>query len=525
MTLPARREFQALKWRRRSGILAFLVILIASLWAVHFDLERFWRGLPAMGDLVRRILNPDFGESERALKALAETFELAIAGTALGLVLALPAVLLSANNIAPWKAGGKVLNGLFAFLRTIPSLVWAALLVAIFSIGRFAGLVALAIIAFLMAQKLLREAVEALPENLLDSLRSVGAKRSQVLLKAVLPKLQDELWSSFFLILESNIRSASVLGFVGAGGIGQILWTDLNHLRYDRVATVILLLFLSIFALDLLSFLVRKRLARQASYSDFASYKRHQRLKTLTTLVLLPALLLAFIASLNLSFERVLIGGSHAMRILSRLAQPEWSYWPSMLRGLNETFFIAVSATLLGALPALLLSYLAAVKIGPSRWLAWPCKALMNLLRAFPPMITAIIFFRGVGPGPMAGTLALTLYTTGVLGKLYHELLENLPPNLSDSLIAVGASRWQVFRRGLIPQTFDRFLALCLYRLESNLRNSTLLGIVGAGGIGQLMSMNIQVRAWERVSLLILALALLVFVLDRFSAAGQKRLR
>lgn len=519
-------EFKNLRLKKRLVRWAFLLLVVLSLWAIDFDVVRLVRGFPAMGDLLARIARPSFDDAQNALSALAETFEMAIIGTALGLILSIPMVLLTAQSIAPSRILRKVLNFLFAFFRTIPSLVWAALLVSLFSIGRFAGLIALTIIALLIAQKLLREAVESLPQDYLWAVTSVGAGKTQVLVKAVLPKLFGELWSTFFLILESNVRSASVLGFVGAGGIGQILWRDLNHLRYDRVAAIITLLFVSILLLDLLSLFFRTLLPKlRPTYKSLKQYKIAKTVTKLAQVILIPVLLYVFLSALDLSWERLALGREQGWHLLTRLFHPDFSYWPSLLRGITETFFIAISATLIGAMLSLVLSYLAAFTISPNKVVSLIFKALINLFRSFPPMITAIIFFRGVGPGPMAGTLALSLYTAGVLSKLYNEVLENLPENIRQNLFSTGATRTQTYVKGLLPQSFDRFLALCLYRLESNIRNSTLLGIVGAGGIGQLMNMNIQVRAWERVGLLLFALALLIFLIDRISAVLQHALR
>ncbi|MDO5733343.1 MAG: ABC transporter permease subunit, partial [Eubacteriales bacterium] len=216
----------------RAGI---LLLLYLSLWASSFVPSRLISGAPAMWELFWRILHPDFSQLDIVLIALWDTFKLALLASALGTCLAIPFVLLSARNISPNRYLANLLNLGFSFFRTLPSLVHAAILVSIFSVGKFSGLIALTIISILIAQKYLREALESLPSETLDSLKALGATQSQILLKSVLPQLHEDLYSCFFIILESNIRSASILGFVGAGGIGQVLWKDLNHLRYDRV--------------------------------------------------------------------------------------------------------------------------------------------------------------------------------------------------------------------------------------------------------------------------------------------------
>lgn len=144
-------------------------------------------------------------------------------------------------------------------------------------------------------------------------------------------------------------------------------------------------------------------------------------------------------------------------------------------------------------------------------------KGITNILRTFPPIITAIIFFRGVGPGPLAGAVALSIYTTGVLTKMYSEVLESTEKNIHDSVIVTGATNLQSYIHGLFPHTFPTFISLALYRLESNIRNSAVLGVIGAGGIGTILSMNITWRNWEQVGLLLLGTSLMVIIIDKLS--------
>lgn len=523
-----RRLHRFLLRKKAQGLglrLLFCLLLFVSLRASRFSLAALIDGAPAMGQLLARMLHPDFSQMGEVLPALCETFELAFLGSALGLFLALPAVYLTSARLAPCKSLALLLNFFFAFLRTLPSLVHAALLVALFSVGRFAGLLALAMIALLMAQKLLRERVDALPESLLLSFRSLGVTKAQLLLRAVLPALSDDLFSVFFLIIESNIRSASVLGFVGAGGIGQLLWQDLSHLRYDRIAGILILIFLSILALDTLSSLCR-RLQKKIRFSPKSLRSKRRSLRLAFFLKGLSLLALFYVSASFLSIrrERLIAGLFQFGKILRRFCAADLSYLPKVFSALAETFFIALSSTLLASILALLFAYLAADT--ERRRLRSPLfKALLNLLRSFPPMISAIVFFRAVGPGPMAGVLSLTLYTTAVLGKLFYEFLENLPPSFAESAGCGGLSPLVRYRFAVLPQCRDSYLSLCLYRFESNLRNSTLLGIVGAGGIGQLISMSLRVRAYEKAGILILSLVLLVFSLERMSSFLQKKLR
>lgn len=498
--------------------LGIIIILLYLGFKVEFDFLRLLRGIPDMMNLFRRMLNPNFSYGNEVFEKLFETIQIAIVSSVLGVVIAVPFSLIVAENITPNKFLANVLTAIFSFLRTIPSLIWAALLVSVFSIGRFSGIIALSLIAFLMSLKLFREYIESINENQLNSTRSVGANSIQVLRYCVLPHMFELSISVFFITLETNIRSATILGLVGAGGIGQIMWRDLNHLRYDNLSTLILILFLTILLIDLISLSLRRALKKSSiQFKSIKNYKRYQISKMIYIPLIIVGLFIVVFRSLDISYERLLIGVEQGNQIISRMVRMDFSYYPKLIDGIKESFFIAIFATIVGALFALVLSYLVAYNTSPHRGVSLVLKGIINILRTFPPIITAIIFFRGVGPGPLAGAMALSIYTTGVLTKMYSEVLESTERNIQDSVIVVGTSNLGSYRHGLIPHTFPTFISLALYRLESNIRNSTILGVIGAGGIGTTLAMNITWRNWEKVGFLLLGISLMVIIIDKLS--------
>ncbi len=509
--------------RRLCFIFGTLLLLLLSAKLTGFTPARLAKAFPAMGDLLRRMYPPQF-DQKSTFSALVETFYMAFWGTLLGFLLALPTVHLSCKSLVPAFLSRSI-NFLFAFFRTLPSLVHAALLVALFRVGTFAGLMALAIIAWIMTQKLLRERIEALPLEHIDSFCALGISKTRCYYTVLLSQVQNDLLSIFLLCLESNLRSASVLGLVGAGGIGQLLWRDLNHLRYARVLGIIILIFSSILILDALSALIRK-----TNFQGFKAKSPRQlflkrKIYRLAALILFITLCFALYLNLNLNAERLAQGQKQALSLLLRLFHPDWSYLPSVGQGLWETFWIALTSTLIASIFALILSPLAASNLSRFKAFSITAKALINLFRSFPPMITAILCFRGLGPGAASGVFALSIYTLGVLCKMDYEALENAPENNLYASQALGIGKLKSYIFVLRPETFDRYIGLCLYRFESNLRNSTLLGIIGAGGIGQRITQTLQLRQFERAGLLILCLAAFVLVIDRLSAWLQKQLR
>lgn len=495
-----------------------MIVLIFLGIKVEFSFIRLYKGIPSMLNLFVRMLKPNLLYRNEVFSKLLETIEMAIISSVTGVFLALPFSLLIADNITSNKYIANILTGIFSFVRTIPSLIWATLLVSIFSIGRFSGIIALTIIGFLMSLKLFKEYIEDINENQLNSTRSVGATSIQVLRYCVLPNILQLIISVFFIVFETNIRSATILGLVGAGGVGQIMWRDLNHLRYDNLSTLILILFLTILFIDLFSLYIRKNLInKHLKYKSIRDYKRTKILKGIFIPIGIIILTFVIFNFLDIKYERLLIGINQGKEMITRMINIDISYYSQLIRGIKESFFIAVFATMIGALLTFVLTYFTAYNTSPKKSISFFLKGIINILRTFPPIITAIIFFRGIGPGPLAGAMALSLYTTGVLTKMYSEVLENTEQNIRDSILSTGASNLQSYIHGLFPYTFSTFLSLTLYRLESNIRNSTILGIIGAGGIGTILSMNITWRNWERVGLLLLGVSFMVMAIDKFS--------
>jgi phosphonate ABC transporter permease subunit PhnE len=162
---------------------------------------------------------------------------------------------------------------------------------------------------------------------------------------------------------------------------------------------------------------------------------------------------------------------------------PNFERWELLLQGLAESLEMAVIASFLGILLSLPLSVLAARNLMPA-FVTWPVRLLIMLCRSFHPVIVAIIFVKAVGFGALAGIGALTIASVGFLGKLYTEAIEEISPKQIEAVRATGASFMNTIVFGVVPQVMFRFIGFSAYETDANLRNSTMVGIVGAGGIG-----------------------------------------
>lgn len=189
------------------------------------------------------------------------------------------------------------------------------------------------------------------------------------------------------------------------------------------------------------------------------------------------------LASLDVSSERLAAGWEQGARFIARMFPPELGKMDELWQGIKETLQIAVLATVVGLVLSLPVGLLAASNLSPAP-LRLVGRTLIAACRALHPVISAILFVKAVGFGPLAGILALVVATVGFVGKLFADAIEEISPKPIEAMRATGASFMGVVLFGVLPQVAPRFVGFATYQLDSNLRNSTMVGIVGAGGIG-----------------------------------------
>ena len=225
--------------------------------------------------------------------------------------------------------------------------------------------------------------------------------------------------------------------------------------------------------------------------------------------------LLAYIvyacAQLEISWERVLIGVDNADRFFSRLFPPNFERWELLVKGLLESLEIAVLASTLGIVLALPIGLFAARNLMPP-WVTWPARALIVMARSFHPVIVAILFVKAVGFGALAGILALTVASIGFIGKLFTEAIEEISDKQVEAVRATGSPFASVLSFGVLPQVFSRFIGFATYQLDSNLRNSTMVGIVGAGGIGGTLFAAFQRFDYDYVCAILISIITLIMI-------------
>ena len=208
---------------------------------------------------------------------------------------------------------------------------------------------------------------------------------------------------------------------------------------------------------------------------------------------------------------------------LRRMLPPDLTVLPSALQGAVTTVEIALLGTAVAAVAALPLGFVSARNVAPAP-LFYPARAVLNFFRSVDTLVYALIFVAAVGLGPFPGVLAVIAYTTTSLAKLYSEAIEGIEPGPVDAITATGATRLQVLRFGVLPQVLPLFLSYILYRLETNIRAATVLGFVGAGGIGFYLQTYLRMIDYSAASTALLVTIVMVMVVDAVSSKVRARL-
>lgn len=248
-------------WRTYISILSLLSILIFIVNDLEINfLELFSDSLKYFGDIFKRMLPPDFSNFKNLIYAMIETIEIAFLGTFIAIVLSIPVGLFSARNLAPNYGIFLVARTITIFFRAIPEFIIAMILVIAIGFGAIPGVLALGIHTMGFLAKFYAEDIEHINKGPVDALKSSGASKRQIISFAVIPQIIPSFVGNNLYILDRNIRMATMLGIVGAGGIGYELQSSFRMFEYPKVSAIIIIIFITIFLIDNLSSYIRSKI-------------------------------------------------------------------------------------------------------------------------------------------------------------------------------------------------------------------------------------------------------------------------
>lgn len=247
--------------------------------------------------------------------------------------------------------------------------------------------------------------------------------------------------------------------------------------------------------------------------------------KRIVIAILIVLLYVWTFASIDIDWVRAIERAqSNFQRVIPELFSPDWAAAGEVSLNMLETVFIAFAGSLMAAILAVPMSFLAASNMMGGKIFSATGKWILSAVRAFPELILAILFVVAVGPNAFAGVLAIAIGSTGMLGKMFSEIIESIDMEVVRGMEANGVNKIQVLFYAVMPQIIPEFLSFAIYRFEVDIRASSILGIVGAGGIGTMIIFASNNRNWNEMGMILLAIIVVVTVIDFTSARIRRKI-
>ncbi len=555
----------------RASLFFFIVATVWSWTYIGMDVTVLVTGFGDIGQLLTYMLPPTFGDLNQAISLTFQTLWMAVLGTFLAVLFSVPLAFAAARNTSPHPIVRVVARGIIVFTRAVPDLVFALIFVRALGIGVLPGVLALGFHSIGMIGKLLADSIESTDPMPQEAVTSTGGRRSQVIVSSLVPQIIPAFIGIVLYRLDINLRSATVLGLVGAGGVGLLLKARLGMLEYGEALGVVVIIIIFITVMEFLSAAVRSLLLGSENVAGVANAPRFSLGNQLFAIVtrrkknsapsapqssdeeskdavstagrVLPPLdserrqkliySLVFVGLLTVSWFAVEISPwefvtsfGDIVVTAGRFLPPDFSeIGDALVTGMLESIAIALVSTFLGTLLSFPLGLLAARNVTVNKFVYGLTRLLLLIIRGIPELIIAVIFVAAIGLGPIAGVFALTVGTAGFFAKLIADTLEEVDRRPREAVFATGATRMQEIATSVVPPAAPTLVGLFLYIIDINIRTSTVLGIVGGGGIGFLLFNSIRVLEFQATGAIILTIFLVVYAVELLSMYIRKQIQ
>lgn len=506
--------------RRAFGWALLGALFLLSCRASGVSLSLLVRRGRHFGDIVSRLFPPDWSYVPKVLPLLWATIQMSVTGTVLGSFLALLAAPFCAETVPPGPQFLKKLcRAVIQVLRSFPALILALPATFLFGLNSFSGAAAITVYTFAIMTRLTYEDLENAPAAPFQALTAMGVSGGKAYFRALVPAIGPAYLTNALYMLESNVRHSAILGYVGAGGIGLLLNEKVSWREYEKVGVILLLLFLTVCAVERLS----AWLTRAALGELRPSHRRKRLIIAIAAATVLFCTLTLEPPDLSHTSPALLRsmawGFTHPSLTLLFSTAPDGA-----AALLLETVCIAFAGTCLGAAAAAPLAFLASSRTAPKP-IAAVVRLLILLLRSVPFLIYGLIFIRITGPGSFAGVLTMAVCSLGLLCKRFGQAIDSADFRAVRALDAMGVPGLPRLVRGLFPQLRSAFASAALYRFDVNLRETAVLGLVGAGGIGAPLVFAMNQYAWNEAAALALGLVLLTWAVDVLSSKLRRQIK
>lgn len=544
------------KPRPQVSQLAAGVVLLALLGAGIWSINEIGINIATIADsfdnavrFLERIFPLDFPGIGELTSLIVETLAIVFLATLLSVVLSLPVAIAAAKPTTSGKFAYFSSRTFIVLARAIPDLVLAIFFLRVFGIGAIAGILAMGIHSIGMVAKLYGDAIEELDDGPRQAIESSGGSRSQQIWAAIPQNLMPQIIATALHRFDINLRTSVLLGYVGVGGIGLAISDSLRVLNYQRGMALAIVVLILCIVLELISGSIRAKLmnprggieggtwvdrmlaSRSGVEAESAGLRltppwTGDRVNRFLGGVTIAVLTVVSLMIVDIKWTGLFTGLLEIPETVALFFPPSaGGAWSTLIDALIVTMQIAFGATILGAILALPIGILAARNVVRNKYVHGFFRGLIVVIRGIPELILAIIFVVISGLGAVAGTLALAVGAVGLLSKLVADSLEETDTDVQDALRTAGATDTQVFFSATIRQAAPSFIAHTMYLLDTNIRSATLLGVVGAGGVGFLLLNAARINQFDVVTMILILMVAVVLAVELLSMWLRKAVR
>ncbi len=521
-------------------------------------------GLELLGRFWQASLHPDLSYQllQITFQSTLTTLAYAVCGTFLSVIFGIVAGIFASEvwwwAILPYRTTQRSpwlgIRAILAVPRAIHEMLWGLFFVNIWGLDPLSAIGAIALPFGAITAKVFSEILDETPRQPLRILLNSGANPLNAFCYTLLPQAFPNLLSYIFYRFECSIRSAAVLGIIGAGGLGYQILLSLQSLRYEQLWTFFFALVILNGSVDFASAWLRHRLGC-ANRLDLNLNRQGKKLNiNYQGDPIVLSIGLFFFALIPFCFWYVQPQWSKlwSLRSLQLFTEATNASFPlsitlpqlqQLLHLANQTLVMSILAIAIAASGGILLSFPASHNffipgglLNPGNEGNWWTKLsyllpliitriILLICRAIPAPIWALVALFIMFPGILPGAIALGIHNLGILGRLMAEVTENLEKQPLQALKGQGTPAASVFLYGVLPTTLPRFLAYILYRWEVCLRETVIVGLVGAGGLGRLLSEQMSSFDASGILTTISCLIVLTFIVDYFSSVARRALR
>ncbi len=501
-------------------VVAAVIATLVSAWYIEFAPATLLDGLDEVGRLLDRMFPPRLDDPGRIGYLAFETLLMAVLGTVLAAIASVPLAFMAARNTTPHPAVYAIARAFITFCRAMPDLLFAVLFVRALGIGVLPGILALALHSIGMLGKLFADAIEQTDAGPREAVRSTGVGYFREMLNAVVPQVDP--------ILDRHVHLPHRHQPAHVGGAG-VRRSGRDRLRAARRIArpdlpagvgIVLVILVIIAAMELVAIGVRRMLLTPSQ-----SNPRNDRFARFAFSFSLIGLTILALVVLKINPVSLLTWVGPSVEVFARMIPPNFDALGSdLFTAAAQTVAIGVVATAIGIVLSIPVGIVAARNVTPHPSVYWFARSWILLVRAVPELILAVVFVAALGLGPIAGTCALAIGSIGFLAKLVADSIEEIDPGPMEAVRSVGGGWWKTLFSAVIPQAMPSMVGSSLYMFDVNIRTSTILGIVGAGGIGYLLFESIRTLNFDVAGAIVIVIFVIVYAIERLSGWIRSRL-